>query len=172
MQDKMTRMPRPELIELIFSCFRRQEHWSLTALREYTQQPVVYLKEVLNEVCTYNKKVHTPRGLLRQRSRFSPREGVSGACALLTSRTGRSAVATGRAQEHIRAAARVSGGEEEACCRPAGVVVVLCVVSCRVATTTTTMQCNAPWFICRNMYIGNARLCLLVSVEEVGQAHG
>ena len=60
-QDKMTRMPRPELIELIFSCFRRQEHWSLTALREYTQQPVVYLKEVLNEVCTYNKKVHTPR---------------------------------------------------------------------------------------------------------------
>lgn len=55
-QDKMTRMPRSELIELIFSCFRRQEHWSLTALREYTQQPVVYLKEVLNEVCTYNKK--------------------------------------------------------------------------------------------------------------------
>jgi hypothetical protein len=37
-----------------------KEHWSLSALREYTQQPVVYLKEVLNEVCTYNKKVHVP----------------------------------------------------------------------------------------------------------------
>lgn len=89
MQDKMTRMPRSELIELIFSCFRRQEHWSLTALREYTQQPVVYLKEVLNEVCTYNKKV--PRGLLLQRSVLREDACVR-ACVLLTSRTGRSAV--------------------------------------------------------------------------------
>jgi hypothetical protein len=36
----------------------QQEHWSLQALREYTQQPVVYLKEQLNELCIYNKKVH------------------------------------------------------------------------------------------------------------------
>jgi len=74
-QDKMTRMPQKELIELLFSCFRRQvrsvillfvpltslsnhkkEYWSIKALRECTRQPTVYLRQVLDEVCIYSKK--------------------------------------------------------------------------------------------------------------------
>jgi len=55
-QDKMTRMPRQDLIDMIFSCFERQEYWTLKHLRDVTKQPTAWLKEILSELCLYNKR--------------------------------------------------------------------------------------------------------------------
>lgn len=48
--ERMARMPRNQLLDMLFSLFREREHWSIKPLRERTQQPEVYLKEVLNEI--------------------------------------------------------------------------------------------------------------------------
>ncbi|WFC99043.1 DNA helicase [Malassezia yamatoensis] len=45
--EKFARMPRNELLDLLFSLFDRYKHWSLKRLREETQQPYTYLREVL-----------------------------------------------------------------------------------------------------------------------------
>ncbi|WFD31813.1 DNA helicase [Malassezia sp. CBS 17886] len=45
--EKFARMPRNELLDLLFQLFDRYKHWSLKRLREETQQPYVYLREVL-----------------------------------------------------------------------------------------------------------------------------
>lgn len=43
-------MPRNQLLDMLFSLFREREHWSVKLLRERTQQPEAYLKEVLSEI--------------------------------------------------------------------------------------------------------------------------
>ncbi|KAF8626926.1 hypothetical protein AX17_006427 [Amanita inopinata Kibby_2008] len=48
--ERMARMPRNQLLDQIFAHFRDPERWSIKALREKTQQPEAYLKEVLSEV--------------------------------------------------------------------------------------------------------------------------
>lgn len=48
--EKFARMPRNELLDLLFSLFDRYKHWSLKRLREETQQPYVYLREVLASI--------------------------------------------------------------------------------------------------------------------------
>lgn len=48
--EKFARMPRNELLDMLFSLFDRYKHWSLKRLREETQQPYVYLREVLSSV--------------------------------------------------------------------------------------------------------------------------
>lgn len=48
--EKFARMPRNELLDLLFSLFDRYKHWSLKRLREETQQPYVYLREVLSTI--------------------------------------------------------------------------------------------------------------------------
>ncbi|KAJ7592678.1 transcription initiation factor IIF, beta subunit-domain-containing protein [Mycena floridula] len=48
--ERMARMPRNQLLDLIFQLFRERSRWSLKPLRERTQQPEAYLKEVLSEV--------------------------------------------------------------------------------------------------------------------------
>ena len=45
--EKFARMPRNELLDLLFTLFDRYKHWSLKRLREETRQPYVYLREVL-----------------------------------------------------------------------------------------------------------------------------
>ena len=54
--DKRERMPREELIDLIFEQFEAKEHWSLKDLGLKTMQPLQYLKEVLSEMCIQNKR--------------------------------------------------------------------------------------------------------------------
>lgn len=51
----MARMPRNQLLDLIFQLFRETERWGLRPLRERTQQPEVYLKEVLSEVAILHR---------------------------------------------------------------------------------------------------------------------
>jgi len=48
--ERMARMPRNQLLDLLFSLFREREHWSVKLLRERTQQPEAFLKEVLGEI--------------------------------------------------------------------------------------------------------------------------
>jgi transcription initiation factor TFIIF subunit beta len=46
----MARMPRNQLLDLLFSLFRETPRWGVKVLRERTQQPEAYLKEVLGEI--------------------------------------------------------------------------------------------------------------------------
>ncbi|PFH47082.1 hypothetical protein AMATHDRAFT_68486 [Amanita thiersii Skay4041] len=48
--ERMARMPRNQLLDQIFTLFRDPPRWSIRALREKTQQPEAYLKDVLSEV--------------------------------------------------------------------------------------------------------------------------
>jgi len=46
----MARIPRNQLLDEIFRLFRDTPRWGIRPLREKTQQPEAYLKEVLSEV--------------------------------------------------------------------------------------------------------------------------
>ena len=51
----MARMPRNQLLDALFALFREHEQWPIELLREKTQQPEVYLKEVLSEIATLHR---------------------------------------------------------------------------------------------------------------------
>jgi transcription initiation factor TFIIF subunit beta len=53
--ERMTRMPRNQLLDVLFALFRECEQWPIKLLREKTQQPEVYLKEVLSEIATLHR---------------------------------------------------------------------------------------------------------------------
>ncbi|KAF7324874.1 hypothetical protein MKEN_00529500 [Mycena kentingensis (nom. inval.)] len=53
--ERMARIPRNQLLDLIFKLFHEQPHWGIKPLRERTQQPEAYLKEVLSEVAFLNR---------------------------------------------------------------------------------------------------------------------
>ncbi|KAN0123154.1 Transcription initiation factor IIF, beta subunit domain containing protein [Russula decolorans] len=53
--ERMTRMPRNQLLDVLFAHFRERRQWPIKLLREKTQQPEVYLKEVLSEIATYHR---------------------------------------------------------------------------------------------------------------------
>lgn len=48
-------MPENELLDRIFSCFRRYEYWGMKELKKELQQPEVYLRSVLEKVAELNK---------------------------------------------------------------------------------------------------------------------
>lgn len=52
---KAARIPKNQLLDLLFECFREYQYWSMKALRQRTQQPDSYLREVLEEVAVLNK---------------------------------------------------------------------------------------------------------------------
>ncbi|KAH9924104.1 transcription initiation factor IIF beta subunit [Amylocystis lapponica] len=53
--ERMARMARDKLLDELFHAFQEQEHWSIKVLRERTQQPEAYLKEVLSEIATLHR---------------------------------------------------------------------------------------------------------------------
>ncbi|KAH9481083.1 Transcription initiation factor IIF subunit beta [Psilocybe cubensis] len=53
--ERMARMPRNQLLDALFSLFRESPRWSIKPLRDKTQQPEVYLKEVLQEIAMLHK---------------------------------------------------------------------------------------------------------------------
>lgn len=55
-EGKATRIPRNELLDLLFKLFESYDYWSLKGLKERTKQPEVYLKEVLDEIAILIKK--------------------------------------------------------------------------------------------------------------------
>jgi transcription initiation factor TFIIF subunit beta len=48
--ERMARMPKNQLLDLLFSLFRDTPRWGVKVLREKTQQPEAYLKDVLGEI--------------------------------------------------------------------------------------------------------------------------
>ncbi|CAO3615382.1 unnamed protein product [Mucor hiemalis] len=55
-KEKATRMPRNELMDLLFAAFDKFPYWSFKGIVEHTNQPNQYLKEVLSEICILNKR--------------------------------------------------------------------------------------------------------------------
>ncbi|EFJ21220.1 transcription factor, partial [Selaginella moellendorffii] len=53
---KRTRRERGELEDHVFKLFEQQANWALKQLVQRTDQPVAFLKEILNDLCTYNKR--------------------------------------------------------------------------------------------------------------------
>ncbi|GAB4839443.1 hypothetical protein Ancab_028965 [Ancistrocladus abbreviatus] len=53
---KRTRRDRGELQDIMFKLFERQPNWALKQLVQETDQPAQFLKEILNELCVYNKR--------------------------------------------------------------------------------------------------------------------
>ncbi|KAF9954211.1 hypothetical protein BGZ72_004746 [Mortierella alpina] len=56
MDQKTTRMPRNELMDMLFAAFEQYPYWSFKGLVEHVKQPHSYLKEVLGEICNFIKK--------------------------------------------------------------------------------------------------------------------
>ncbi|EJU05092.1 hypothetical protein DACRYDRAFT_98779 [Dacryopinax primogenitus] len=48
--ERAARMPRNELMDLLFPLFRSNDNWSIRDLRNRTRQPEAYLREVLQEI--------------------------------------------------------------------------------------------------------------------------
>ncbi|KAJ3158116.1 hypothetical protein HDU86_003068 [Geranomyces michiganensis] len=55
-QDKKERLDKQDLINLIFTAFEKYAHWNFKGLADRTQQPLAWLKEVLNEVAVLNRR--------------------------------------------------------------------------------------------------------------------
>ncbi|KAG1470105.1 hypothetical protein G6F56_002877 [Rhizopus delemar] len=55
-KEKATRIPRNELMDLLFAAFDRYPYWSFKGILEETKQPSQYLKEILSEICILNKR--------------------------------------------------------------------------------------------------------------------
>lgn len=47
---RYVRLPRNELLDLVFAQFATAPYWSLKALQEHVEQPQTYLREILSDV--------------------------------------------------------------------------------------------------------------------------
>ena len=54
--EKRERMPRNELLNILFQQFAEYRYWNFKGISERTQQPQAWLKEILEEVCILNKR--------------------------------------------------------------------------------------------------------------------
>jgi transcription initiation factor TFIIF subunit beta len=79
--ERMARIPRNQLLDLIFNLFRDTPRWGIKPLREKTQQPEAYLKEVLSEVAELHRSGEY-NGLWELKDNFKG-DGVSG-CSLIS----------------------------------------------------------------------------------------
>ncbi|XP_042402137.1 transcription initiation factor IIF subunit beta-like [Zingiber officinale] len=53
---KRVRMDKGEMLNVLFRLFERQPNWGLKQLVLETNQPQQFLKEILSEICVYNKR--------------------------------------------------------------------------------------------------------------------
>eukprot|EP00850_Spirogloea_muscicola_P000749 SM000003S10994 [mRNA] locus=s3:196435:198581:+ [translate_table: standard] len=53
---KRVRMDRDQLEARMFALFERQANWNLKQLTEATDQPTAFLKDILTDLCVYNKR--------------------------------------------------------------------------------------------------------------------
>ncbi|OSD06384.1 hypothetical protein PYCCODRAFT_1422663 [Trametes coccinea BRFM310] len=75
-RDLRTRLPRAALLDMLFRLFEAQTRWTFKALRERTQQPEAYLKEILPEVA-YTHKTGQHRGLWELSAIYKYKAGTS-----------------------------------------------------------------------------------------------
>ncbi|KAI5960612.1 uncharacterized protein KGF55_004505 [Candida pseudojiufengensis] len=55
-EGRAIRMPKKDLLDLLFRLFEEYEYWSIKGLKERTKQPESYLKESLDSIATLIKK--------------------------------------------------------------------------------------------------------------------
>ncbi|RKO96058.1 hypothetical protein CAUPRSCDRAFT_8558 [Caulochytrium protostelioides] len=55
-QEKRERLPREELLLMLFTAFKKYNYWTLKALIDKTQQPSGWLREVLQDITVLNKR--------------------------------------------------------------------------------------------------------------------
>ncbi|KAI0035388.1 transcription initiation factor IIF, beta subunit-domain-containing protein [Vararia minispora EC-137] len=80
--ERMARMARNQLLDLLFETFKERPYWPIKVLRERTQQPEAYLKDVLNSVATLHRSGEH-NGMWELRPEYKPDEsGVSYLAAL------------------------------------------------------------------------------------------
>lgn len=53
--EKFARIPRNELLDMLFDLFEEYPYWSIKGLRGKVQQPEVYLREVLMSIADYHR---------------------------------------------------------------------------------------------------------------------
>ncbi|KAK7153759.1 hypothetical protein R3I94_007199 [Phoxinus phoxinus] len=56
-EGKRARADKQKVLEMLFSAFEKHQYYNIRDLVDITKQPVIYLKEILREICVYN-----PRG--------------------------------------------------------------------------------------------------------------
>ncbi|GAA5849042.1 hypothetical protein JCM9279_004705 [Rhodotorula babjevae] len=101
-QQRLTRIPKNELLDLLFPLFAQAPYWHLRALNDHVQQPQTYLRETLNEVA-----ILVPKGPYAQMWALRPEyKGVAGEKA----QQGASAAAAAAASAGGSAAGRGGGG--------------------------------------------------------------
>ena len=54
--DKKERMPRSDLLDILFAEFEKYPYWTFKGLAERTKQPHAWLKECLSEIASLNKR--------------------------------------------------------------------------------------------------------------------
>ena len=55
-EQRKERLPKEEVLNMLFNAFDRTPHWTLKGLIDLTQQPSVYLKELLTDIAVYNTR--------------------------------------------------------------------------------------------------------------------
>lgn len=55
-EGKKSRDDKDKVMDVLFAAFEKHQYYNIKDLVRITQQPVVYLKEILGEVCNYNLK--------------------------------------------------------------------------------------------------------------------
>ena len=53
--ERAARIPKNELLDMLFKLFKVQTHWAMKVLRERTKQPLDYLKETLEDIAVLHK---------------------------------------------------------------------------------------------------------------------
>lgn len=53
--ERFARMPRNQLLDMLFALYREQPRWSAKDLRARTEQPEAYLKEVLQQIADLHR---------------------------------------------------------------------------------------------------------------------
>ncbi|KAL0275522.1 UNVERIFIED_CONTAM: hypothetical protein PYX00_003346 [Menopon gallinae] len=55
-EGKKARDDKDAVLNMLFAAFEKHQYYNIRDLVKITNQPIVYLKEILNEVCNYNIK--------------------------------------------------------------------------------------------------------------------
>lgn len=55
-EGKKARDDKEAVLNMLFAAFEKHQYYNIRDLVKITNQPIVYLKEILNEVCNYNIK--------------------------------------------------------------------------------------------------------------------
>ncbi len=50
----MFRLPKDQVLDALFQLFQQKEHWSMKELRQKTEQPEAYLRDILSEIATFH----------------------------------------------------------------------------------------------------------------------